>query len=53
MIRKVNQENMQVIYLFGLKILCDGYVITNIIVKAKSLILSIFLCDGYVIKGVN
>lgn len=27
---RVNQENMQAIYRFGLKILCDGYVIENV-----------------------
>lgn len=37
-----NQENMPVTYLFGLKILFDGYLTT-----------SEFLCDGYVIGGAN
>ena len=37
---KVSQENMQVIYHIGHKILCDGYVI------ARN-----FLFDGYLIEA--
>ena len=56
-----NQENMQVISHFGLKILfdgylmttkflCDGYVIGSTQLIAKLLIINGFLCDGYVIN---
>lgn len=57
---KVNQENMPVIFRFGLKtlfnsyliptqILCDGYVIEHATSIYKLLKINCFLCDGYVI----
>ncbi len=47
----VNQENMPVTYRFGLKFLCDGYVIDGASYRSKSLIINAFLCDGYVISS--
>jgi hypothetical protein len=55
-----NQENKQVMFPIGLKILfdgyltsseflCDGYVIGGTNNQFKSLIINVFLCDGYVI----
>lgn len=60
MTQTVNQENMPVTYLFGLKtlfdgyltsseFLCDGYVIGDTNNQPNSLIFNNFLCDGYVI----
>jgi hypothetical protein len=43
-----NQENMPVIFPSGLKILCDGYVISGSRNNLKELIFNDFLCDGYV-----
>lgn len=49
MTRTVNRENMPVTYHFGLKILCDGYVIDDANNQFNSLIINDFLCDAYVI----
>jgi hypothetical protein len=57
----VNQENMPVIYHFGLKtlfdgcltsseFLCDGYVIGDTNSQSNTLIINDFLCDSYVIS---
>jgi hypothetical protein len=40
---------MPVTYRFGLKFLCDGYVIGGAIHRPISLIINAFLCDDYVI----
>lgn len=40
---------MPVTYRFGLKFLCDGYVIGGANHRFNSLIINDFLCDGYVI----
>lgn len=42
---------MQVMFQFGLRILCDGYVISDMIRQLKHLIISRFLCDGHVIES--
>ena len=60
MTQTVNQENMPVIYDFGLKtsfdghlttseFLCDAYVIDGANPQIKCLKINAFLCDGYVI----
>lgn len=40
---------MPVIYPFGHKILCDGYVLGGILPHGNSLTINQYLCDGYVI----
>lgn len=42
-------ENMPVTYRFGLKFLCDGYVLGGASHLFNSLIISAFLCDACVI----
>lgn len=49
MTQVVNQENMLVIFHFGLKFLFDGYLIKKILNKIKYLIIITFLFDGYLI----
>ena len=57
---KVNHENMRATYHFGLKtlfdgyltaleLLCDGYVIDDVVLHHNMLNFNEFLCDGYVI----
>lgn len=43
-------KNMRVTFRFGLKILCDGYVIAGTPKNVQTLIFSTFLCDGYVMQ---
>jgi len=45
---KINLENMQGIFHFGLKILCDGYVTAQGLLKDNRLKINPFLYDGYV-----
>jgi hypothetical protein len=53
MTQTVNQENMPVTYHFGLKTLCDGYVIGGANNQFNSLIINDFLCDSYVIGSTD
>lgn len=47
---KVSQENMPVTYLFGLRILFDGYLMIKSLYGIKTLIFNVFLFDGHLIK---
>ncbi|MCP1385807.1 hypothetical protein [Runella salmonicolor] len=49
-IGSITQGNMPVIYPFGHKILCDGYVIGAEDTYCNTLKIKGFLCDGYVMK---
>lgn len=48
-IRKVNHENIEVMFHFGLDVLFDGYLIKHVLLKVSSLIIRTFLFDGYLI----
>lgn len=50
MTQKASPGNTQAIFLSGLKILCDGYVIESALVKFNRLIIKKCLCDCYVIE---
>jgi hypothetical protein len=47
---KTNQENIEVMFHFGLKILFDGYLMTRGINIVKAMIINSFLFDGHLIK---
>jgi hypothetical protein len=49
-IGSITQGNMPVIYPFGHKILCDGYVIDAGGTCCNALKIKGFSCDGYVVK---
>jgi hypothetical protein len=45
---KINLENIQGIFHFGLKILCDGHVTVQGMLNNNRLKMRLFLCDAYV-----